>query len=138
MNIVLAVDGSKNSLDAVSSLIKHVGWFKSPPTVRLVYVHLPVPKVGGFSKKTVDKYYREEGDECLAKAKKLLDKAGIAHEDMILVGQPAETICEVAADGNADLIYMGTRGMSSLANMVVGSVASKVVQHAKVPVLLAR
>ena len=138
MNIVLAVDGSKNSLDAVSSLIDHVGWFKSPPTVRLVYVHLPVPKVGGFSKKTVEKYYREEGEECLAKAKRMLDKARIPHEDMILVGQPAETICEVASEGKADLIYMGTRGMSSLANMVVGSVASKVIQFAKVPVLLAR
>lgn len=137
MNIVLAVDGSKNALDAVSCLIKHVDWFKTSPTVRLVYVHMPLPNVG-VSKKVADKYYREKGQECLAKARKLLDKAGIAHEDMILVGRPAETICEVAEDGKADLIYMGTRGMGALASMVVGSVASKVLQRAKLPVLLAR
>lgn len=140
MNILLPVDGSKHSLGAVASLITHVGWFKSPPTVRLIYVHLPVPKMGGLgpAKKAIDQYYRDEGEQSLAKAKKLLDKAGVAYETMILVGQPAETICEVAKDAGADLIFMGTRGMSSMANLMVGSVASKVVQGAKVPVLLAR
>ena len=90
MNILLAVDGSKNSLDAVSSLIAHANWFREPPTVRLLTVHLPLPRIGAFgagpSKKAIDAYYREEGGQCLAKAKKLLDKAKIPHEDMILVG----------------------------------------------------
>ena len=35
MKILLAVDGSKNSLDAVASLIKHADWFSAPPAVRL-------------------------------------------------------------------------------------------------------
>ena len=140
MNILLAVDGSKNSLDAVASLIRHADWFKEKPAVRLLYVHLPVPKMGGFgpSKKAIDKYYQEEGAQCLAKAKKLLDKFGLPHEDMILVGQVAETICKVAADGRTDLICMGTRGMGSVANVLVGSTATKVLHNAKVPVMLVK
>jgi len=141
MNILLAVDGSKNSLDAVSSLILHVSWFKVPPTVRLLTVHLPVPTVGAFggpSKKALDKYYREEGEQNLAKAKKLLDKAGIPHEDAILVGKVAETICQFAADNEVELICMGTRGLGSAAGFVMGSVATKVLHNATVPVLLVK
>ena len=141
MKILLAVDGSKNSLDAVSSLVRHVSWFREPPTVHLVTVHLPVPTVGAFggpSKKALDKYYREEGEQNLAKAKKLLEKAGLPYEDEILVGPVAETLCKLAADGNADLICMGTRGLGAAAGFLMGSVATKVLHGAKVPVLLVK
>lgn len=142
MNILLAVDGSKNSLDAVSSLIKHVDWFREPPTVHLTYVHLPVPRVGAFgagpSKEALSRYYREEGVRALAKAKKLLDKAAIPHEDAILVGPVAETLCKLATTEKCDLICMGTRGFSAVANMIMGSVATKVLHSAKVPVLLVK
>ena len=140
MNILLAVDGSKNSLNAVSSLIRHADWFKDKPTVRLVYVHLPVPKLGGFgpSKKAIEKYYQEEGAQCLAKAKKLLDKFGVPHEDMILVGQVAETICRVATDSKTDLICMGTRGKGAVTSLLAGSTATKVLHNAKVPVMLVK
>ena len=97
MKILLAVDGSKNSLDAVSSLIEHAGWFKEPPTVCLAFVHPPVPKIGAFgggpSKAALANYYRDEGEAALAKAKKLLDKAKIPHEDAILVGD-VHTTCD--------------------------------------------
>ncbi len=141
MNILLAVDGSKCALEAVSSLITHISWFREVPTVHLLTVHLPVPKVGGFggpSKKMLDKYYREEGGQNLAKAQKLLDKAGIPHKDEILVGPIAETICKYSADARVDLICMGTRGLGAAAGLMMGSVATKVLHNAKVPVLLVK
>ena len=141
MNILLAVDGSKCALEAVSSLITHISWFREVPTVHLLTVHLPVPKVGGFggpSKKMLDKYYREEGEQNLAKAQKLLDKAGIPHADKILVGPIGETICKYAADTKADLICMGTRGLGAAAGLMMGSIATKVLHNAKVPVLLVK
>lgn len=142
MKILLAVDGSKNSLDAVRSLIDHAGWFKAHPEVHLLYVHLPVPKVGLFgagpSKATLEKYYREEGEAALSKARKLLDKAGVPHKDAILVGPTAETICEQADAKGCDLIFMGTRGLTAAANMILGSVATKVLHSSKVPVLLVK
>ena len=48
MKILLAVDGSKNSLDAVQCLIEHADWYREPPQVELVTVHLPVPKLPGM------------------------------------------------------------------------------------------
>ena len=142
MDILLAIDGSKNSLAAAASLIDHVDWFAKAPTVHLLYVHLPVPKVGAFgrgpSKSALEKYYAEEGDECLAKAKALLDKAKVPHVDTVLVGQPSEAICKYATEKKCDLICMGTRGLGAAANLIVGSVATKVLHASKVPVMLVK
>ncbi len=141
MKILLAVDGSKNSIDAVESLIEHADWYRDPPTVTLVHVHRPVPKIGGFggpSKAALAKYYEEESAKCLGKANKLLDKAKIPHDIQMLVGDPAETICKAASDAKVDLICMGTRGLGGAANLVLGSVANRVLHSAKVPVLLVK
>ena len=142
MHILLAVDGSKNSLHAVSSLIAHANWFKEAPKVHLLFVHLPVLRFGAFkygpSKEDLDSYHREEGEQALAEAKTLLDTAGIPHSDAILVGQAAEMICEHAAEEKSELICMGTRGLGATANLVMGSVATKVLHGAKVPVLLVK
>ena len=69
---------------------------------------------------------------------KLLDKAGLDHVDSILVGPVAETLCKHATANKVDLIYMGTRGLNAAANFVVGSVATKVLHLASVPVLLVK
>jgi len=142
MKILLAVDGSKNSHDAVSSLIKHADWFRDAPNVCLTYVHLPVPRVGMFghgpSKQALANYYREEGEAALAKAKKMLTKAKIPHADSILIGEPAQTICKHAANEKCDMIYMGTRGLGAAANMLIGSVATKVLHNASIPVMLVK
>ncbi len=142
MKILLAVDGSKNSLDAVRNLIGHTSWFSTKPQVLLTYVHLPVPKVGAFgmgpSKAVLEKYYREEGEAALAKAKKMLEKAKITHNLVVLVGPIAETLCKLAVDRKVDLIYVGTRGLTAAGNMIMGSVATKVLHIARVPVLLVK
>jgi len=61
MKILLAVDGSKASLDAVDCLIEHADWYSAAPEVELVTVHLPVPHVPGLGsvvgKAGVQKYY---------------------------------------------------------------------------------
>jgi nucleotide-binding universal stress UspA family protein len=142
MKILMAVDGSKNSLDAVSSLIRHTGWFKEMPSVALVYVHLPVPRVSMFgagpTRAALEKYYREEGEECLAKARRLLAKSKLPCEEAILVGEVAETICGEAQKRKCDMIWMGTRGLGAVAGLVVGSTATKVLHAATVPVVLVK
>jgi nucleotide-binding universal stress UspA family protein len=142
MRILLAVDGSKQSLQAVDSLIEHAGWYRSKPQVELVTVHLPVPKVGGFgggvNKAQVQKYYDEEGGQWLAPAKKKLDAAKLPYEAHILVGPVAETLVKHAKDADCDLIYIGTRGMTATANALLGSTATKVLHISPVPVLLVK
>lgn len=139
--ILLAVDGSEGALRATRKLIEGAAAYTEPPEVELVTVRPPVPLVGGFqgvvvSGEMVDRYYREEGEKALAESKRALDQAGIGYFPHILVGDVAQALAEHAAKSRCGLIYMGTRGLTALAGMLLGSVATKVVHLAPVPVVL--
>ena len=140
LKILLAVDGSESAARAARKLIETAGWYKEPPTVELVAVHLPVPLVGFsdvvVSRQMVERYYQEEGEKMLATARRLLDAAGIKYVPHILIGQIAQTIVEHARTSGCHMIYMGTRGMTAVSNVVMGSTATKVLHLAAVPVVL--
>jgi len=142
MKILLAVDGSPYSLDAVACLIEHADWYREKPTLELLTVHLPVPKLPRMhlvvGKNQIERYYQEEGEAMLAGAKKKLDAAGIRYNASILVGPIAETIVAHAKKARCDLIFIGTHGRTAAGNMLLGSVATKVLHIATVPVLLVR
>lgn len=142
MKILLAVDGSKPSLEAAKLLVEHADWYREKPEVELLTVHLPVPRLGNMgaavSKAQIERYYREEGEQNLAAAKKLLDRAGLAYEARVLVGPIAETIAKHAKSSRCDLIMIGTRGRTAIADALIGSTASKVLHISDVPVLLAK
>jgi len=142
MKILLAVDGSKFSLDAVDYLIKQVPQYRDKPQVELITVHLPVPRPLGMhlviGKNDIDKYYSEEGESCLAEAKKRLDAAGVSYAAQILVGQIAETLNAHAEKTGCDLILIGTHGRGAPGRMLLGSVATAVTHLSKVPVLLVK
>ena len=141
LKILLAVDGSESAIRATRKFIETAGWYKEPPQVELVTVHLPVPQVGGFSGAVVtremfERYYQEEGDKMLAPSRQLLEAAGIEYTPHVLVGQIAQTIVEHAERSGCRMIHMGTRGMTALSNAVMGSIATKVLHLAQVPVVL--
>ena len=142
MKILMAVDGSKHSLKALETLIAQAHWFRDKPQVELLTVHAPVPKLPRMglvvSKSQIERYYREEGEACLAAAKKKLEAAGIPFKERILVGQAAETIAAHAQRYGCDLICIGTHGRGVAGNFVLGSVANRLSQIARVPVLLVR
>jgi len=142
MKILLAVDGSSHSNKATEILIQHLALYKTAPEVLLLHVHLPVPNVHGMGKvisqEMIDRYYQEESEEALASSKRLLDKAKIGYRSLMLVGPIAETIVKQAEADGCDLIYMGTRGMGGIKNVLLGSTAIKVLHIAPVPVVLVK
>jgi nucleotide-binding universal stress UspA family protein len=142
MKILLAVDGSKPSLDAVDSLIAHADWYRDKPQVELLTVHLPVPKLPrmglAVGKSQIEKYYAEEGAQNLAAARKKLDRAGIPYEPRVLVGPVAETIVKHAKSTRCDFIFIGARGLSEIGKALIGSTATKVLHLADIPVLLVK
>jgi nucleotide-binding universal stress UspA family protein len=142
MKILLAVDGSKYSLDAVDCLIEHADWYREKPVVELLTVHLPVPKLPRMNlvvgKNQIESYYREEGEAMLAGARKKLDAAGIGYKATILVGPVAETIVAHAKKARCDLIFIGTHGRTAAAGMLLGSIATKVMHISTIPVLLVK
>ena len=142
MKILIAVDGSKFSLDAVDCVVDHADWYREKPEVELVTVHLPVPKLPrmgmAVGKAQIERYYEEEGQQNLAAAKRKLDAAGIRYQARILVGDIAESIVRQAKSARCDLICIGTRGMSAVGKALIGSTANKVLHISDVPVLLVK
>jgi nucleotide-binding universal stress UspA family protein len=84
------------------------------------------------------KFHQEEGMKELQSATEKLTAAGVKHQRHIGVGDPPDTIATYAGEHGCDQIVMGTRGMGSVSNLVLGSVATKVIQLAPVPVLLVK
>ncbi|HEY9397884.1 MAG TPA: universal stress protein [Burkholderiales bacterium] len=141
MNILLAVDGSENSIRATKSLIEQLSLFKEAPQLDVVTVHLPLPNVGTthmITSEIRDKYYKEECDEALAPTIALLDAAKVPHKTHRLIGQVAETVVKAAKDLGSNVIYMGTHGRTGMTRVVMGSVATKVLHLSPVPVQLVR
>ena len=81
--------------------------------------------------------YLEEEAGCL-RTSGLLRGDGRAVEVQTAVGQPAAEIARVAREQHADLIAMATHGRGGLARLVMGSVATGVLQRAGLPILLTR
>jgi nucleotide-binding universal stress UspA family protein len=137
MKILLAVDGSKTSIDAVKFVIKNAHWFKDEPQLEVVSAHAQLslprfPGMGSIGKAQMQQYYEEEGGKRLAEAKRLLDQARVRYEARVLVGPLAETIVKHAAKTNCDLIVVGAP------QAMIGSVSSKVMSLSEVPVLMVK
>ena len=140
LKILLPVDGSESAVGATRKLVDTLAWFREAPAVELCTVHLPLPRVpnmGQFvSHEMVQKYYDDESNAMLAPSRGVLDAAGVSYAITRLVGPVAETIVDHATKTGVDLIFMGTRGMSALANVALGSVTTRVLHLAHIPVLL--
>lgn len=67
-----------------------------------------------------------------------LREAGLTATGASVLGHPAETILNYAAEQKADVIVMATHGRSGLGRWAFGSVADRVLRTAEVPVLLVR
>ena len=140
--ILIAVDGSSHSAKVAKAVIRQISAYKEPPELHLAYVHLPVPTLGGLIKpighEALQRYYREEGEDALRGAKKLLDRAKLACTMHVMVGPIAETLAGEAKKLKCDMIVMGTHGMGAVSGMLLGSVATKTVHLARCPVVLIR
>jgi nucleotide-binding universal stress UspA family protein len=74
----------------------------------------------------------------LQPARKLLDAAGIKHDMEVRTGHVAKEIVDCARSGKFDLIVLGAKGRGAIADLLLGSVAQRVLATAQVPVLLVR
>lgn len=139
MKFLLAVDGSECSGRAVTYLADHFTLFRETPEVLLVNVHPPVAsgRVRSYvGKEALEKYYAEESDAELAPAAKILTERNVAFTPVKLVGDIGKEIAQYAKLQNCEMVVMGTHGHGSVGNLVMGSVATRVVAECSIPVLL--
>ncbi len=138
MKILVAIDGSDASLNALRYVVSHHGMFGAEPEVVLVNVHLPVPSLRAkavLGADVVEQYYREEADEALAPARALLHGTPCKVTERTIIGQPDQQIIAAAQQDACELIVMGARGRGAIGNFFMGSVAMKVIAESPVPVL---
>lgn len=140
LRVLLPVDGSENAVRATQALIKTLDWYKERPAIEVLAVHLAVPQLPNMSlvitQEMLERYYAEETDNMLAASKKCLDAAGVRYTVTKRVGPIAESIVDQARQSGSNMICMGTRGMTALANVLLGSVATRVLHLAHIPVVL--
>jgi len=142
MKILVATDGSKRALHAVDYAARLVRLLRSAPNpITLISVHddLGLRSAKSFvgSAKVAD-YLRELSEKELKPARKLLDSAGVKHNMVIRTGRVAQEIVACADEGKFDLIVMGAKGRSAIADLLLGSVAQRVLATAKQPVVLVK
>ncbi|WP_292374174.1 MULTISPECIES: universal stress protein [unclassified Methanosarcina] len=138
-NIVIATDGSENTLRAISYGIELAKL--SGATVHALYVidmtsFSSIPMDAGWEE--MYNILREEGEKAISVVKERGKVSGVEVREMILEGHPSNEIIDFAEKNNVDLIVVGTLGKTGLDRFLMGSVADKVVRGSKVPVLVVR
>ncbi len=78
---------------------------------------------------------KKAASEKLEAVRDRLHGEGLVVSTKVRSNLPSEAICEVANEIDADLIVMGTRGISGLKQVIVGSVAERTVRGAPCPVV---
>jgi len=131
--ILLAVDGSSASDKAVRFLLRNVNPTPDGPDrepVLVVVTHimpfLKFPELRQAGKLLVQRY----GDKAV--------KAGFQVREAMRLGRPADGILAEAKRQKADLIVTGAKGLGAFGRALLGSVSTRVVQHAACSVLVVR
>jgi nucleotide-binding universal stress UspA family protein len=140
MKILLAVDGSEYTKKMLAYLTTHDSLFSADNsyTIFTAQPQLPPRARAAVGKEIVDKYHTEEAEKIVSPVSKFLARHGIEAKSQWKVGHAGETIAKAAESGKYDLVVMGSHGHSALGNLVLGSVATQVLAHCSVPVLLVR
>ena len=140
MRIAIAVDGSPASTRAVrhvAILSKHL---TEAPEVVLIHVDEPLLRSVAIELGTrgVDRYHEENGRFALKGAKAALRRAKVPFEEKLLIGDPARRIVQFLKASRCDQLAMGSHGRGAFKNLVLGSVATKILSQCDVPVTIVR
>ena len=140
MKILLAVDGSPHTKKMLAYLATHMETFGSDSTFTALTVEPPLPPraraiVGA---EVAENFHIESATKVLEPVTTFLKRHDLQIDSAFRVGPAGETIAEFADEGKYDLLIMGSHGHGALGNLIIGSVATKVLASCKIPVLLVR
>lgn len=135
--ILVAADGSDHSKRAAREAVKMA---KSNPdaVVTLLYVI-------DYEKARNEILHGQSSDEVhferrkhLLPLEEIFQDAGVAYETKTLHGTPGPTIVKHANEVGYDVVFIGSRGLNALQEMVLGSVSHKVAKRVQAPVIIVK
>jgi len=104
--------------------------------VASVHVTPPIGRGGGSGDE--DPAERAESTRALDEAKAFLSEKGLEARTVKGIGDPAKAIVEEAQECGAELIVVGSRGLSAAERLALGSVSTHVVHHSPCDVLVVK
>ena len=140
MNLLVAVDGSDNSYEAVRAL-KYLRRADALTLLHVVDAPRPaypmmMPEVAQELYAQLERSMKEDGDLLLTRVHSLLPPNSGPVTKRLEVGSPAEVIVTTAESLHADLILMGVRGLGPIKERLFGSVSHRVLSFASCAKLL--
>ncbi|HXV68047.1 MAG TPA: universal stress protein [Nitrospira sp.] len=134
MKLLLAVDGSDHSYEAVRAL-KHLSRAEELHILHVLDVPTPaypmmMPEVSRELYETVERNMREDGIRLLERIVSLLPMGTGPVTKHLVVGSPADQIVALAEQHKVDLVLLGTRGLGPIKERLIGSVAHRVLTFA--------
>jgi nucleotide-binding universal stress UspA family protein len=138
-SILVAVDGSEHSLKAV----QYACAIGTPLGAEVVLLHVVPMLVSAtpYHDTVSDQPFmslQKVGEDILARAKTITRDLNCEVIDLITQGDPAAKIIDIAKERNIDIIILGSRGLSGIKRLFVGSISDKVASHAHCPVMIVR
>ena len=155
-NILIPTDGVRTCESAIShgvELAKAIGAkvtaLHTTPKLsphEILEIYHPQFLVGGSdaakaqsAMAQVEDLHKDVADKSLAVIEKIAGEMSVPCEVVYVTGKaPADGILETAKAKNCDLIYLATHGSLGLSGVIFGTVATKVLSHSKIPVLVQR
>jgi nucleotide-binding universal stress UspA family protein len=121
-------------------LAAHDEWLGGRHEYTVVHVAPAVPAraAAAVDKALLAAHYAEESERVIKPIRAFFAKQGLAATFVAKVGPAAELIARLAEKGRFDLIVLGSHGHGTLGNLVMGSVATKVLANCSTPALLIR
>ena len=132
--ILVALDGSKNSIRALSNTIQLAK--QTGASITGMFVIQAFPTEMGLMRTVVGKALSKHYKHFMQTAKTLCTKKDVSFRGMVQYGEEGKTIVSFAHKNNFDLIVVGSRGMGKLGELFLGSTSNYVVHSSKIPVLI--
>ncbi|MEZ0360505.1 MAG: universal stress protein [Hydrogenobacter sp.] len=136
--VVIAHDLSKYADEAFDFSLKLLKPFRPSITILHVEETIELPVVTNI-KDVISERYREEKEKYLAKLKNKAKEEGFDTQVKKMEGTPVQAILDyLRSDKDVDLLVMGSRGLSTLQRVLLGSTSSEVLRKAEIPILIHR
>ncbi|XP_074263589.1 uncharacterized protein LOC141586304 [Silene latifolia] len=154
--VVVAVDGSDESMNALKWALDNVTFLSSDDGGSFIILHAQSPPsiasginpgsipFGGPSVEVpafmaaIEDHQKRITNAILQQALKICAEKNVKVKTLVVVGKPKEKICEVVDEVHADLLVMGNRSFGPIKRMFLGSVSKHCSHHASCPVVIVK
>lgn len=137
--LLIPCDGSINALRAVHYALALA---KEIPDVQVELLNIQEPSLvrehAILSMQEIERLHTEDANRILQPAKKIFDAEGVSCQAHHRTGSPASEIAQHVHEAQCDAIIMGSRGLSQITGLMLGSVTTRVIHLVHVPVTIVK